>query len=300
MTRTNKILLVALLVLLSAFVLTKVFRSPSLESNFNADVFNVDTASIAAVTITSNKDSDKPVTIRNTEEGWTVEQDGRTVSVARNQRDALLRTLAGMQAERIVSRKPEKWDTYQVGDSTSLEVVVLDKNEKAIAHWLIGKQSQGATYARLDGETEIYALRGYLQGEFNKSFADWRNKTFLDVNTAAVDKVVFGYPADSSFVLEKRDGWMIGDGKADSVKVEQYLGRLHSRNLSSFADNFSPDTAADVTLTISGNAMAPVIVKGWKADGSRWILTSSVQQDVYFDDSTFVGDLFIGKTELIK
>lgn len=301
MTRTNKILLVVLLVLLSAFALTKVFRSPSLESNFNADVFKVDTAEIATVSVYVAANEGRPITLKKGEGTWTVEDGTQTANLASTHRDALLRTLATINAERIVSRNEEKWDTYQVGDSTGTQVVIADGAKNELAHWYIGKQSQGATYARRDGETEVYALNGYLQSEFDKDFDDWRDKTFLEVETSSVEKIMFAYPADSSFVLEKKaNGWVIGNAIADSAKVERYLGRLRAKDLTAFADHFSPETEPDITLTITAGTTPAATVKGWKTDGDKWVLGSSFQEGVYFSDSTFVDDLFIGKAQLAK
>jgi hypothetical protein len=37
------------------------------------------------------------------------------------------------------------------------------------------------------------------------AFNDWRDKTLLEFNREDVTRIVFKYPADSSFVLEFRD-----------------------------------------------------------------------------------------------
>lgn len=300
MTRTNKRLLIVLLILAVAFVLTKVFRSPARESNLDADVFKVDTASITAVRITSSGNEAMSTLLREADTGWTVEQNTRTAKVARSERDALLRTLANVSAERIVSRKEQKWDNYEVGDSTALEVVLFGNDMRELAHWYVGRQSQGATYARADGENEVYALNGSLRRALDKNFADWRDKTFLEINPAFVEKIAFSYPADSSFILEKQsDGWMVADVPADSARVEHYLGLLRSKNLTTFAQQ-SPTRDADVTVKIEGNAITPVTVKGWRSEGNRWVLSSSMQDSVYFYDSAFVDDLFVGKEAMLQ
>lgn len=294
--QTNKRLVIVLILLVALFAATKIFRSPALESNLDKDVFHVDTAAVA--TIKFQHEGDSALTLKKSQGRWTVAQKSRSAAAEAYQVRSLLQTLATLQPERMVSRKKEKWSNYQVGDSASFRLTAYNDAKKEIADWHVGKSSAGATYLRTEGDAEVYAVEGNLRSKFDKAFNAWRDKTFLHVNKNLIEKIDFRYPADSGFVLEKKAGaWMIDGRKADSVKVANYVARLQSKDLTHFADDFSETRDPDITLSIEGSALQEVI-KGWKGDGKNWVLSSTAQKDAYFSDSTFVRDLFVGKNAL--
>lgn len=295
--QTNKLLIIVLVVLLALFAVTKIFRAPALESNLDKDVFRIDTAAVAVIKFQDKGDS--ALTLKKSEGRWTVAQRSRSAAVEPYQVRSLLQTLSSVQPERMLSRKKAKWSNYQVGDSAAFRMTAYNDAMKEIADWRVGKESAGATYLRSEGDPEVYAVDGNLRSKFNKDFNAWRDKTFLRVKKNLIGKIEFRYPADSGFVLEKNAGaWMIGNQKADSLKVENYLGMLQSKDLTHFADDYTPSANPDVTLSIDGTA-SHTEVKGWKDAGKKWIVSSTAQEGVYFSDSTFVDDLFIGKKALL-
>lgn len=301
MKNTNKILLVVLLVLLSAFVFTKVLRSPALESNLDTDAFQLDTAEIARIELRL-PENDDPLTLERNDSAWTVRQGDKTARVRRAAMNNLFRTLAIMKPERVVSRKKEKWDSYQVGDTSAIRTLAYNRKGTEVGGWFVGKASQGMTYVRPSSQNEVYALEGSMRNLLNKSFNDWRDQSFLRMPRQSIDKITFRYPADSGFVLLKNDAgdWVIGTEKADSAKVENFLSLIQSKDLAGFADDFSPEKEPDIAMSVEGNSMSPVTVRGWKASPDEWILSSSLQHGVYFSDKTLATDLFLGKKDLLQ
>jgi hypothetical protein len=236
-----------------------------------------------------------PLTLKRNDGNWTVHQGDKSAAVRSFEIDNLLRTLSTLQPERIVSRKEEKWDQYQVSDSSAIQLVAYDEDEDKLTEWLIGKESQDGTYIRHADEPEVYALEGNLRNRFTKNFNDWRDRTFLKTTRALINKLKFNYQADSGFVLEKRGReWMIGNQKADSASVDRYLKKIQLKELNAFHDEFSPASEPLVTLDIEGSK-PQATVKAWKGKGDEWILTSSLQEGVYFKDPSFAGELFPGK-----
>ncbi|HEX8038447.1 MAG TPA: DUF4340 domain-containing protein, partial [Chryseosolibacter sp.] len=225
MKNNNKILVVILLVLAAAFVLTRVFRAPGLETNLDQDVFKVDTASVAAIKF-RKPDDENELTLTKNKTGWVVQQASRSAAVEPYQIRTLLQTLSNLRPERMVSRKKEKWIDYRVEDSTALLVTALNEGTEKIAQWAVGKENAGTTYVRPADETEVYSIAGNLRSRFDKTFNDWRDKTFLRVKRDLVGKITFRYPADSGFVLENNSGkWTVDKQQADSAKVAVYLGK---------------------------------------------------------------------------
>src|SRR5687768_3233178 len=234
--KTNTILLFFLLVLLCAFALTKVFRTPARESNLDENIFRTDTAKIAALKIIPAGNAHPEFLLKKNDSSWTIEQDERLARVDERSLENLLSEIHSLKPERVVSRKKEKWDDYHVGDTTAIQLVLYNANMNDLASWHVGKEAQNGTYVRAQNEDEVYIVEGHLGNQLLKDFAAWRDKSFLNVAKRSINKITFAYPADSGYVLEKRDGrWIADNEKADSLKVETYLSKLQLKTLNTFA-----------------------------------------------------------------
>lgn len=292
----NKILILVLLLLMVVFVSTRVFRSPARESNLNNDIFKVDTSRIKEVKLYTEADQWKEIQLIKTgAKPWKVKRDTITSETESYPLNHLLNIITRLKPTRIVTRKKEKWKEYNVGDTAKVKVLIKDEMGKT-SEWYIGKEKGGTTYMRVEGSDEVYGVDGYILDAFNKKFNDWRRRMFLRFDKEAITRVRFQYPADSSFVLEKKDKvWMIGTETADSVKVQDYLSKLHVKDLTDFADDFKPETTPDVVVEFEGKS--EVKVKGWKKSFYQWVLNSSSREGVYFLDEgmrTFP-EVFVGK-----
>lgn len=300
MKRTNNIILIVVLVVLAgAFALSRMFHSPRLQSNFQTNLLKIDTANVTQIRI-DPAGNEQPIILVEEGKQWKVQQGEKTAEADNNSVTSLLGSVTNSEIERMVSRKEEKWNDFNVGDSTGTHIELYNANDR-ISDWWVGGGS-GSTYVRLDGEDEVYATAGYLNTLFNKKFDAWRNKSFLHLNPASVSEIAFHYPSDSSFVVVKmEEHWMIGDQKADTVSVQRYLNKLRNKTISSFADDFSPSRQPDMTLTIQRASNTPLTVKAWKKDEASWVLTSSYKEGTYFSDTgTAINDLFVGRDFFFK
>jgi hypothetical protein len=295
----NQILFLIFIGLIALFVLTKVFRSPARETNLETDLFGIDTAEISSIRLVGNSNGD--LTLKKENSDWMVTHDSKAAKADRPAVDNLLRTLSRLKPERIVSRKKEKWDTYNVGDSSSLHVTAFDGDNEELINWHVGKESQGMTYLRPAEDDEVYAMEGLLRRSLDKDFSGWRDKTFLRLKAADVVGISFKYPLDSGFVMRK-DGnrWIIDDHQADSAAVQRYINKLQSRNISNVLDDYAPASVPDVTVTIERTGGEPAVIKAWRDPEDSWTLNSTFQQEAYFRDAGMGKDLFVGKKSLIK
>lgn len=292
----NKILLIVLVVLLGGFVLTRVFRAPSLERNIEEDLLTLDTAQVSAIHITPAVDNKAEIRLIRSGVDWKVQYRGRTAQVDMNQLNSALGSISEIHADRILTRKKEKWTDYNV-DTTGTHVTVILNQDTQKEFW-VGKLSGSGNCIRIEGEDDVYEVKEALERNFNKNFSAWRDKSFISVQPESVSKIAFQYPGDSSFVVVQSGGkWELEDVKADSSKVQTYLNRLRSRNLSEFADDFKPSAQASHILKLSNDSSLAITVQGWKMEDDKWVLASSLQDSVYFSssDATMIRELFAGK-----
>lgn len=291
----NKVLIIVLALLAGIFILSKVFRSPKRESNLSNAFASIDTSRVTEIRITKPHQTFKLV---RSNYRWSVHQENKTASAQQSHIKSLLGSIVNVTAQKLVTRNQEKWNDYNVSDSTGMQVVILE-NGNTSAHWIVGKQGS-SSYMRESGEDNVYAVAGSIHEDLSREYNDWRDKTFIRINKDNVSSISFHYPADSSFTLEKKEsGWMAGAEKADSASVDRYLNRFASKNLSSFEDDFTPaGRAADVSIEFKNKDHTSFTVQAWKQD-SVWILTSSYQEGVFFSSvaSSIAEDLFVGRNE---
>ena len=279
----NNILIGALVVLVGVFALSRWLRSPGLESNLRKQLLSLDTTNINEVRIKPANYKPLEVVLKKEGNRWRVYNGQQQADTEIGTVKSMLGILKDLKVQRLASRKKDKWDTYQVGDGATQVSVLQDGKTTEI---FFGKStySQGGayTYVRLSKEDEVYAIEGFIDSHFNRTYNDWRNKTLLKLNQADISKITFNYPADSSFALEKRDSvWFAGNVQAADAKVNSYVSQLSFKTLNDFADGFASVEESTVTLQIESKNGVLATVQGWK-NGEQWILTSSAQSGVYF------------------
>ncbi len=307
---SNKILLIGLLALIAAFAGSRLFRSPALESNLRKELVTLDTATITEIRILPGKEHTEELKLVRDGNVWRVNKGQHSEPTNGASIKGMLSALTNLRAQRMATRKKEKWQDYNVGDN-STHVSVYHQGSK-LADFHVGKlgfvQSGSGgfggayTYLRLDDENEVYTVEGFLESSFNNSFNDLRDKTFLKLDKNEIVRLSFQYVGDSSFVVEKRDSvWYIGNEKAEASRMEVLLNHIGSKYLVEFADDFTPTGAADASVQMNGKTGAMATVSGWRKNQNDWILTSTLQPRKYFTNksSSVVSDLFVTRQKLL-
>jgi hypothetical protein len=294
----NKILIIILVVLVGIFALVRVFRTPAKQSNLKKELVSVDTAAVTQIKLIPKVDGTE-ITFKREGANWTVTKFGKEYTLDLGAVNGLLGQLLSIEPKKMVSRKKEKWDEYQVGDSTTRVQALA--GDDVVADLVIGRigfnqppaqmqqQQQfggggfgGAfTYVRVADEDEVYTVDGFLESTFNRSLNDFRNKTLIRLKSEDITKVSFNYP-DSGFVAEKRNKtWWVGDAPADSNKVKSYVNQFNFKNATTFADDFSSTRPADLSLVVDGVSGNLATIKAWKREAD-WVLESTQQPGVFF------------------
>lgn len=276
------------------YVLAIAFHTAGRESNVEARTFHTDTSGITKIDLFPNRAGRQEIKLLRQAGKWRIRSGSIEVAPTAGSAESLLASLANIPAQRLVSRRKDKWDEYKVGDSTGTRVVVY-KGKDPVGDYFIGNGGTmgggsyggGASYIRENGHAEVYAVEGYLGGVVDKSFADWRDRSFLRLNVSDITGISFqGTPG---FVLSKKDSsWWLGTGRVPTDSVNRYLSGLQSYYLDRFSDDFSPSGSPDRSILFSGASTTVASVKAWKrADGS-WVVNSSQNQDGYFSVSDSV------------
>jgi len=289
----NKILIIVLAVLAGVFVLSRIFRSSSRESNLRKELIKIDTASVSEILLYPNVEKNKEIKLIREGKNWVVKMGNHSATAEAGSVASAMNYLVHIKPLRLITKNKSKWNEFQVSD-TSTRVKVMNGSE-VLADVHIGKigfnQQPGQqqfsangifTYLRLSQEAEVYSVEGFLEPIFNKPYNDWRNKSFLRLKQTSITKVVFNYPADSGFVLEKKDKkWWVNMLEADSVRVNNFLSQIENKNATTFADEFTANTPPQASIQFTGNGVTMATVQAWKQAGN-WAVSTSHQPGIYF------------------
>jgi len=311
----NKTLILILIALVGIFVLVRLFRTPALESNLKKELVAIDTSKVTLIKVWSRSERGGEIQFVKGTMKWTMKKGDKQYNLEQGTANSLLGYVINLAPQKMVTRKKEKWDAFQVGDSSTRVQFLADSD--VLADVRIGRvgfnQNQmqqqqqfggggfgGAfTYVRLNSEDEVYTVDGFLEPSFNRSLNDWRDKSLLRIKKDQVVKVLFNYP-DSGFVADKREKkWWVGNTLADSVKFNSYLSQLEYKNASTFVDDFSPARPPDISLNIDGATGPIATVQAWKRE-KDWVITSTLQSGVYFssESSGIFSSVFDSKKDL--
>ncbi len=304
MFKSNKTLGIIFVVLALVTALVFLTDTGKKERTFRKDLVAIDTAKVNEIIIYPKSQNGKEVKLVKESDGWKVVlENGKKAPVLKNKVKGMFSQLLAVKPNRLVAREKDKWPAYEV-DSTATRVVVMEGGKKTL-DLVIGrfnfKQPRSmSTYVRLFNDTDVYEVDGFLSMSFNRGANDFRDNVVINGNYKKWNRLIFDYPADSSFQMTKvKNRWTAGVEILDSAKTEQYLRKIAHINNSKFDDNINPEKLGEpvYTLTIEGEDGKNIIVSAY-VDSSKSVVTSSQNPGTYFNDKKLVEKIFIGPGSL--
>ncbi len=300
----SKILISIFVVLLALVVLVELIDSRKGNRTFKNELVNVEAAEVTSVELYPKAVNGNLIRIFLENEKWKVESDGKTYNADGPNVTRMIAELNEMKPKSVAATSKDKWEQFEVTDSLGTRVKLM-KGSDVLADVVIGKFSfqqprTTTSYVRLTDDKEVYGVEGMLAMSFNRNLNSFRDRTIIKSNKADWTKLTFSYPADSSFVLERRDNkWMIGDMQADSAKVAQYFTRIANLTDGSFI-NEKPVVAPTHRLSIEGNnMMQKVEVIGYYSDPEHFVMESNLNPDTWINSTTTAEKVFTSVMNLI-
>jgi len=304
MFKSNKTLGIVFVVLAVITALVFLTDTGKKERTFRKELVAIDTAKVNEIIIYPKSQKGKDVKLIKETDGWKVVLDnGKKAPVAKNKVKGIFEQLLSVKPNRLVAREKEKWSAYEV-DSTATRVVIMENGKKTL-DLVIGrfnfKQPRSmSTYVRLFNDNDVYEVDGFLSMSFNRSANDFRNNVVINDDYKKWKRLIFDYPADSSFQMTKvKNRWTAGVEILDSAKTEQYLRKIAHINNSKFDDGVNPEQLDKPAykLTIEGESGKNITVSAY-VDSSKSLVTSSQNPGTFFNDKKLVEKIFVGLSKL--
>jgi hypothetical protein len=308
-------LLIVFVVLLGIVVLVNVIDSKKGDRSFKEELFTADTSKITGIVITSPQQPGKKVELIKKDQQWKVRKGDKTYTADENGINSILAALQEMKVKGIAAAGKDNWEKFEVTDSTAVHVVIKSNKKILEELWISYQQPQTqspyaynqqgtmTTYARVEGDKNIYAVDGFLRMTFSPDINNYRNKELVEVNKHDITRVKFDYPSDSSFVLQKENNqWQVSGEAADSASVEKYLNNISK--LSSFTivdeEQLQLDVPSHQVVIEGNNLQSPVMLSAYPESGNQYIVHSSENPETYFrsEDNGLFEKIFIPGNQL--
>lgn len=291
----NKVLIIVLLVLAGIYLVMELGDNNSKSENLRTTLVEIDTTKVDKIVIAKGNELLELKKNGN----WQVKNEaGEYVDTRKGSVDNLIGTLMSVKPSRLVTKKQENWQDFQV-DSAGTHVTVFEGDEKSldliVGRFAMQGQRQFLSYVRLSNEDEVYAADNFMSMSIGSDPADYRFKELIRINKDSVERVEFVY-SDSAFVLDKTSGeWAIGGQPADSAKTAQFLNSIRYMNGADFADEVKPSALSqpDYQITIHEKGKNTTeVIRAFAHPQHQWILHSSHNAGNLFADADKIDKIF--------
>lgn len=300
-----KILAIIFSILMIVVVLTEMADSRKGGRTFREELVDVSPDEVTSLEISPKVEGNKVIKLLKENDSWFVESGDKRYRADPSLPSAMINELNSMKPESVVATGDERRVQYEVTDSLGTRVKLFSGNN-LLADLIIGKfsfsQPQKMTsYIRLEGDKVIYGVDGMLGMSFNRNVDSFRDRTVIKSNSSDWSRLVYKYPADSSFTLEKAaEGWTVNGQPADSASVAEYFSAIRNLSDSRFAENKTGMSVTHSLLIEGNNDMEKVEINGYYQEDGVFMVESSQNRGNIFESKELAEKIFISSSSLLE
>jgi hypothetical protein len=225
------IVLLVIAIPLGWFAWSESKKEPTGDNKKLEKVFDgVDSDKVEQITIRSEKG--ETTTAQKQSGKWQITAPAATAADD-SELSGLATNLSSLEVQRVVDDQTSDYKQY------GLQPARIDVTFKAGAktgHLLIGQKTPTGSdvYAKLADKPRVFLISSYLDGTFNKSTFDLRDKTVLKIDREKVDTVEIAAPDHTLNFTKKGSEWAMTAPvatRADFSAVEGVIGRLNTAQM---------------------------------------------------------------------
>jgi hypothetical protein len=212
--------------------------------------------------ITVMDGAQKRIFTRSTE-GWSAELAGSPLGVQRAESqkiDTGLNNLFEARRYQEVSSNKDKQADYEVRD-TDFQLLLEGENGEKIAQVVLGKFSGAgnASFIRVADETSVYAVKGFLRGDWNQEFDLYRDRTVLRVARENVREIRVSGKSNFALKGDDKGNFALEPARAtDKTRVNTYLADLTELTGVKFYKEPMPAAHGRIRVVLSSNVTKEV------------------------------------------
>lgn len=232
-------------------------------------VFEVESGDIATLTVVA-EDGQRTV-LEKREDRWQLVEP-LTSNVDVTEVVALTSGLASLELQRVVSEPEDSPDLSQFGLAPP-RLAVGFQTPELDTRLLIGELTPtgGDLYATIEGSDRVFLISGYLDGTFNRTTFDLRDKTILDITQNQVDGLEVTGEGLAVRLRKANNAWSLVEpfeAHADLGVADGLVGRLSTGQMTTIAAEETDDLSAygldapRLTVTVNLGASAATLLIG--------------------------------------
>ncbi len=282
----NKILAIIFIGLLVIYAATKIFQGNE-DTSFDPIFVSIDTSQVTKITVAPKSPGD-PYTLERSNGRWQVQQGAISNVAGATSVQSMLRSIAQIEIQRLVSRSREKWMDYEVDETNGLRISV-QAGDKVVADFIVGRfnfnqQTRSATsYVRKVSEDDIFALDGFLSMSLNQGFDAMRDKTLLKFEPTTLQSIQLQEGPGRHTLSMNNSIWVDASGRAiDSSGIVSYISTVSDIVGSNVEETSELNTFEKVgALSYSFESGEASVVDIYR-DSSDYIIRSNVGNQLVF------------------
>ncbi|HRP69533.1 MAG TPA: DUF4340 domain-containing protein [Turneriella sp.] len=195
-------------------------------------------------------------TFTRTTDGWALDNAAGT-GVLRADSEKIesgLKNLFEARRYQEVSSNKEKQGEYEVRDN-DFQIQLDGERSEKIAHAYLGKYSPSgsSSFIRLAGENAVYAVKGFLKGDWNQDIDQYRDHSILKIAKENIKRIEVS--GKNSFALKASDtGELVLDPPraTDKARVSTYASEISEFNGQKFfREPKLPPSYGKIKITLS-------------------------------------------------
>lgn len=305
---SNKTLAAVFGILVLVVLFIFVFDTGKNERTFRDELVDIDTSAVTEIKIYPKSENGSEIRLFIDDDKWNVTlPGGKTVSAPESKIKNLFSQLLSIKPKRLAARGEKKWSEYEV-DSSGTVVQVFEGGSKAldlvIGRFAFQQPRSMSTFVRLNNDTDVYEVDGFLSATFNQDANSFRDNVIIKSDHEKWERLVYNYPGDSSFQLQKLDDkWFVNDEPVDSAATVRYLRSIQRLTSTNFVDDVNEEQliSPKYSLTIESPDSDRIVVEGFQVD-SLYLIRSTMNEESVFDASkNGLGDkVFVGPGKFLS
>ena len=189
-------------------------------------------------------------------------------------------SLASLDIQRVVDENPSDLGQYGL-DPARIEVAFRMNGETEFRRLLVGETTPtgGDLYAKTPDQSRVFLIASFLDATFNKTAFDFRDKSLVDFDSAAVTGMEIDRGSETLRFSRNGSDWRIEApiaGRADYAAVEGILTRMASAQMQQIVASEAANLGQygldrpSITLTMSGGEAPATLLIGAPGDSGLY------------------------------
>jgi hypothetical protein len=230
---------------------------------------------------------DETVSLQRSGDAWTV--NGNVADPAAMTRFWI--ALAEVEVGGVVANNPRNHERMGLS-ANSASTVDFTLTDGSVASVLVGGVGPIAPsgFVRLPDQDAVVVVSGDFRATLSQSVTDWRDKTILRVDTAAVVRLVLETDGGTHVVERSDSTWSVDGGPANARTIRSILDELANFVAVGFVEDgevFQENERRVIALGAGQDTLGVVVIMG--EAGTRHARTRG--NDVVFEVASFRADL---------